>query len=313
MTLLFGLVRRAIAARKSPAIQLATVLVAVGIAGGARWFVDRGANGVPFVTFLPIVVLAAIFLEWPYVALAALASVVLVVTLFGEHARIQFTFTNYSLWGAFLFTATFMIVTGHILRRTILELDAQTERVRRFNAELQHRTKNMLQMVRALASRATRSTDPAEFYRTLSGRLDAMAKANELLGPGSLETCDIADLIGAAMQPFPAWAVQMRGPACSIAGDPGMQLMMVLHELGTNAVKYGALSSDGGRVAISWMPGNGTIALLWAEQGGPAVSPPTKAGLGSRILSPSGALRAVDLDYRPDGLVCRLTVARAAD
>jgi two-component sensor histidine kinase len=162
--------------------------------------------------------------------------------------------------------------------------------------------------VRALASRAARSTDPAEFYRTLSGRLDAMAKANELLSIGNLEACTIADLVGAAMQPFPAWAIDASGPPASIAAEPAMQLMMVLHELGTNAMKYGALSADGGRVQIAWTRDGDELAITWTERGGPGVKPPIKKGLGSRMLAPGGALRAVDLDYRPEGVLCRLRV-----
>jgi two-component sensor histidine kinase len=305
---LFRLVRPAIAARKSPAFQLTVVLGAIAVAAAARWFADRGSHGAPFVTFLPIVVLAAIFLEWPYAVLAAVASVATVLGLFADYAQLQGSFLSYSLWGAFAFIATFMIVLGHILRRAFLELDAQSEKIRGFNAELQHRTKNTLQIIRALASRASRSTDPVEFYHTLAGRLDAMAKANELLASGISEACEVADLVKAAMQPFPAWAIQARGPACAIAGEPAMQLMMALHELGTNAMKYGALSADSGRVAISWTRANDAIALLWEEQGGPLVGPPTRAGLGSRILSPGGPLRAVDLDYLPEGVVCRMTV-----
>ncbi|MBW8752899.1 MAG: sensor histidine kinase [Sphingomonadales bacterium] len=294
-------------------MQLAIVLSAVAMAAAVRWFADRGEHGAPFVTFLPIVMIAAIFLEWPYAGLSAIVSVITVIGLFGDHARLQATFTNFSLWGAFAFVAAFMIVLGHILRRAFIELDTQTEKIRSFNAELQHRTKNTLQIVRALASRAARSTDPVEFYNTLSGRLDAMAKANELLGLGSFQAREIADLVNAAIQPFPAWAIQASGPPCLIAGEPGMQLMMALHELGTNAMKYGALSSERGRVAIAWHQGDGVIALSWEEQGGPPVSPPTKQGLGSRILSPGGPFRTVDLDFRPEGLVCRLTVAAALD
>lgn len=305
----FGFVRRAIAARKGPAVQTLIVLGAIAVAAGLRWFIDRGASGVPFVTFLPIVVLSAIFLQWPYAVLAALTSLATVMGLFGGYARFQFTVTHYILWAAFAFIATFMIVVGHILRQTILELDAHSERVRNFNAELQHRTRNTLQMVRSLASRAARSTDPADFYQTLSGRLDAMAKANELLGTGNLETCTMSDLVRVALQPFPAWAIQAGGPSCVIAGEPGIQLVMALHELGTNAMKYGALSWDGGRVTLGWSAGDGAIDLLWEERGGPVVAPPTRQGLGSRLLSPGGALRAVDLNYRPEGLVCRITVA----
>jgi two-component sensor histidine kinase len=308
---LFGLVRRAIAARKSPAQQLGAVLAALVLAAAARWFADRGSHGAPFVTFLPVVVLAAIFLEWKYAALAAVMSVVAVLGLFADYAQLQGSFLSYSLWVAFAFLATFMIVLGHVLREAFLELDAQSEKIRSFNAELQHRTKNTLQIVRALASRASRTTDPVEFYQTLSGRLAAMAKANELLASGIVEACEVADLVKAAMQPFPAWAIQAQGPAGTIAGEPAMRLMMALHELGTNAMKYGALSADSGRVAITWAWTGPEIALVWEEQGGPPVSPPTKTGLGSRLLSPAGPLRSVDLDFRPEGVVCRMTVDAA--
>jgi two-component sensor histidine kinase len=290
-------------------MQFAFVVAGVVIAAALRWIIDRGHAGVPFLTFVPVVVLAAILFDWPFAVFAALASLAVVIGLFGSVARIQFTEANYILWGAFAFVTTFLIVTGHVLRQTILELNAQSEWVRAFNAELQHRTKNTLQIVRALASRAARSTDPTEFYRMLAGRLDAMVKANELLGWGALKSRDLAELVNAALEPFPSLAIEVSGHPCQIAGEPGMQLMMALHELGTNAVKYGALSIDGGRVRLSWTANEGEIDLLWQEHGGPPVVPPSRLGLGSRILSPGGALRAVEIDYRPDGVACRMTVA----
>lgn len=306
---LVALVRRVISTRKTPAMQFATVVAGVVIAAALRWFIDRGQAGVPFLTFVPVIVLAAIFLDWPFAVFAALASLAAVVEIFGAFARIQFTTANYILWGAFAFVTAFLVATGHVLRQTILELNAQGEWVRAFNAELQHRTKNTLQIVRALASRAARSTDPTEFYHTLAGRLDAMVKANELLGWGALKSRDLTELVNAALEPFPR-AIDISGPPCQIAGEPGMQLMMALHELGTNAQKYGALSTESGRVDLSWaMADDGTIDLVWQEQGGPPVVPPTRLGLGSRILSPSGALRSVNVDYRPEGATCRMNVA----
>jgi two-component sensor histidine kinase len=306
---LFALVRRAIAAPKTPLFQASAAILAVAVAALIRWVIDRGANGTPFVTFMPVVVISAVLLQWPYAVLAALASLVTVVVLFGETARIQLTPANQILWGTFVFLAGFIIVVGHILRETILELEAQAATIRGFNAELQHRTKNTLQIVRALASRAMRTTDPVEFYETLAGRLDSLVRANELLGSSRLEPCEAAELIRVALQPFPIGAFQADGPPCMIAGEPGKQLMMALHELATNAVKYGALSVDGGHVVISWTVEGDQLDLFWQERGGPPVRPPTKAGLGTRILSPGGGLRAVDLDYRPDGVACRISVA----
>jgi two-component sensor histidine kinase len=307
---LVGLVRRIIATPMTPARQLGIVLVAVAVAAAARWFTDRGAHGVPFVTFVPVVVLAAVFLEWPCAVFAAAASLGTAVALFGGYARLPVSFENLVLLGAFVFIAGFMIVTGHVLRQTILELDLQSARIRAFNAELQHRTKNTLQIVRSLASRAARATDPVEFYNTLSGRLDAIAKANELLRYGDLHSCDLGELVRVAMQPFPGWSVDAAGQSAMIAAEPGMQLMMGLHELGTNAMKYGALSVEGGKVSVTWrMTGEDEIELVWRETGGPPVTAPTRTGLGSRILAERGAFRGVDLGYRVDGVVCRLVVA----
>ena len=303
-----GLARRVIAARKSPALQIGLVLAGVAFAAASRWLVDRGVHGVPFVTFVPVLVLSAVFLQWQYAVLAAVASLAAVIGLFGTYARIEFTVANYFLWGAFACSAAFIIGTGHLTRRMILEVDAQSERTRAFNAELQHRTKNMLHMVRALASRAARTTDPVEFYKMLAGRLDALATANELLGPGTLQTCDAGDLVAAAMKPFPAAAIEAAGPRCTIAGDAGVQLMMALHELGTNAVKYGALSVDGGRVTIDWTLADGLVHFVWQERGGPPVVRPTKRGLGSRLLSSGGPLKVAELDFRSEGVVCRLAV-----
>jgi two-component sensor histidine kinase len=309
---LFGLVRRVIAARNARARQLGFVVAGVGLAAAIRWFTDRGSHGVPFITFLPVVVLAAVFLEWPFAVLAAAISLAAVAALFTDTMRLPTTFENQVLWAGFVFVAAFMVVTGHVLRRTILELDAQSAKVRAFNVELQHRTKNTLQIVRALASRAARATDPIEFYNTLAGRLDALAKANELLGSGDIETCDVGDLVRAALQPFPGWSVDAAGQPAAIAAEPGTQLMMALHELGTNAVKYGALSTEGGKVWINWAAADGAIDLVWRETGGPPVVAPAKLGLGSRMLRPGGAFRAVDLDYAPEGLVCRLNVDLSA-
>jgi two-component sensor histidine kinase len=84
---------------------------------------------------------------------------------------------------------------------------------------------------------------------------------------------------------------------------------MALHELGTNAHKYGALSSPQGKVELAWrIAANDEIELLWTESGGPAVSPPTRRGLGMRLLRPQGQMRTVDVHYRPEGLTCATRV-----
>ena len=203
-----------------------------------------------------------------------------------------------------------MILTGHLLHRAVIDLERRSAEADTFNAELQHRARNALQIVKALASRASRATDPKEFYDTLGGRITALIKANELLGVRADTSCDLAELVTAAMQPFASAQIAWSGPACRISGEAGTPLMMALHELATNAAKYGALSTDQGRVVLEWkVDARGDeIEMYWQEIGGPRVVPPTRFGLGARIIAVQRGLRAADIEYDPSGVCCRLLV-----
>lgn len=302
-------VKRAIVSRKPHALQMLLVLAGLSLATAIRWFTDQGVYGVPFATFLPIVVLAAIFLDWHYAALTATFSVVIVRQLLG-FALPSLGWPTFVLFLAYLLTASFMIVVGYVLRRTILEMDRQAEQFQTYNAELQHRAKNALQIVRALASRASKAPDPIEFYETLANRMDLMVKANELLGTGAMRQCDIQEMATLATEPFSQGSISLSGPSARIADDAGMPLMMALHELGTNALKYGALSVEDGAVTIDWTASDTEIDLVWRESGGPKVTAPSKRGLGSRLLVAQGALKSVDLQFDPAGVVCRMTIPR---
>ncbi|MEO0032219.1 MAG: hypothetical protein RIS94_1977 [Pseudomonadota bacterium] len=209
-------------------------------------------------------------------------------------------------------TIAILVVAGEILRQMVRENEAHALRAEAFNTELQHRTKNALQMMRALASRASRATDPAEFYAMLSGRLDALARANELLRFGVLPSCEMAELVHAVLEPFHPSRVRLEGPGCEVERNAVTPLMMALHELCTNATKYGALSTDEGLVSIFWSaPVEGGITLQWREENGPPVAPPTRRGIGSRLLQAHGGLRRVDLVFDPAGGRCHFVVTAA--
>lgn len=302
-------VKRAIVGRRSHAQQLALITLGLGLATAVRWFTDRGHYGVPFATFLPVIVLASVFLNWRYAVVTALCSLA-IVRLLLSGTLAGFAWPTLVLLASYLLTATFLILTGCILRRTIQDLDRQAEQFRTYNAELQHRAKNALQVVRAMASRAAKAADPIEFYETLANRLDLMVKANELLGLGSLRDCELTELIKVALAPFPDGAVTAEGPAARITDDAAMPLTMALHELGTNALKYGALSVDTGSVRVTWTTTATEVHLSWREIGGPPVTPPSKRGLGSRLLVTQGALQSVDLEFHPDGVICRIIIPR---
>lgn len=303
-------IKRAIVSRKSHARQAAIVAAVLLVATAIRWFTDRGANGVPFATFLPAVVLASILLDWRYAAISAGLSAIIAHRLFGATIPTE-TVPATVLFAAFSLTALFMILVGLVLRRTIFELDQQGERFQAYNAELQHRAKNALQVVRALASRAAKAPDPVQFYEAFAARMDLLVKANELLGMGQMRQCDLTEVVRRAMEPFPQGAIRATGPPARITEEAGMPLMMALHELGTNALKYGALSTDSGQVEIDWSASDDEIDIVWRKSGGPVVEPPKKRGLGSRLLVAQGGIRSVDLHFDPTGVVCRIVVPAA--
>jgi PAS domain S-box-containing protein len=184
-------------------------------------------------------------------------------------------------------------------------------------AELNHRVKNNLAMVQALASHTLRSTpDPAAFREAFEARLQALAGAHDLLTQKAWVTAEFAEVIARALQPFPASALDIEGPAAGVEVRPDLavNLTLLVHELGTNAVKHGALSRHGGRIRIAWQATPGGVTLHWRETGGPPVTPPSRSGLGLRLIrrSITGAGGTAEVDYRPDGVVAVFAVPLAA-
>ncbi|GLK66776.1 PAS domain-containing protein [Hansschlegelia plantiphila] len=190
------------------------------------------------------------------------------------------------------------------------------ERQRLLNHELSHRMKNLLTMVQAVAAQTLRSApDLAAAGDVLSSRLIALGKAHDILLGGEYEAAGLRAIVEEALKPHadrPGRFV-LDGPDVEIGSKAALPLILMMHELATNAAKYGALSAADGRVAIEWSvsgePGARMLRLVWAEHGGPPVSPPTKKGFGTRLIERglAGQVGAnVSLDFQPAGLRCVL-------
>jgi PAS domain S-box-containing protein len=177
--------------------------------------------------------------------------------------------------------------------------------------ELNHRVKNSLAAVQALVSHTLRNaTDLEGARRALNGRLVALAKGHDILTRENWEGAELADVVSAAIdahgQPERFTLSRLSG---RLTPKVALAMSMALHELCTNAAKYGALSVEGGRVGISVCRSHGQLRIVWRESGGPPVSPPTRSGFGSRMIA--GLARdlegAATLSYEPAGLVCVIT------
>lgn len=185
-------------------------------------------------------------------------------------------------------------------------------------AELRHRVKNSFTVVQALARQIfTQGADPDTALRSYLGRLQALSLANDIVLSTEAGTADIREIVEKITAPYREArqeAFAFEGPAMEVKGPVVTGLSMVLHELCTNALKYGALSHPAGRVHVGWrLAQGGGIDLEWREQGGPQVAAPDREGFGTRLLKRmvSDTLSGtIDLDYRPDGLRCRIATGK---
>lgn len=193
---------------------------------------------------------------------------------------------------------TFVDVTG------LRDAQAQREVLLR---ELNHRLKNMLTIVVSIADQTYRTTDQAAFLKVFTGRLQAMGRAVDVLNTEKWTGAELSAVVDAALSPFDKRRIEAKGPLVRLSSRQSMSLLFSLHELGTNAVKYGALSKAKGRVSIGWRPEKaGRIELSWREIDGPAVTPPAARNFGMRLIEnevKTGLRGSVDFDFQRDGLV----------
>lgn len=184
--------------------------------------------------------------------------------------------------------------------------------------ELNHRVKNNLATVQALAVQTLRGSEETVAAReTFLQRISALATAHDILtreqwtGAGMIEVAHgVLDALAGA-----SGRIDIRGPTLRLDSRTALSLSMAFHELGTNALKYGALSNDTGRVDLSWSLGpDGELDITWTERGGPPVEAPTRRGFGSRLLERGVASElngTVALRYERDGLVCAISARLA--
>ena len=178
--------------------------------------------------------------------------------------------------------------------------------------EMSHRAKNTLSVVDAIAHQtATRS--PEDFVTRFSERIQSLSANQDLLMRNEWKGIEIEGLVHAQLAHFAdliGSRISAEGPRLRAKAASAQAIGLALHELATNAGKYGALSTENGRVDIRWDISNGVFAIRWTESGGPAVSPPTRRGFGSivmGVMAERSVGGTVDLDYAPSGVTWRLT------
>ncbi|NBJ13018.1 PAS domain-containing protein [Microvirga arsenatis] len=192
------------------------------------------------------------------------------------------------------------------------------ERERLLAREVDHRAKNLLAVVQSVVQ-LTRGDDIAAFTDAVTGRIRSLARAHSLLAASRWEGADLRHLIEEELAPFrgqDSSRIRINGPAIRLRPEAAQALALVIHELTTNAAKYGALSAAGGRLDVTWALAvageeDGRLGLRWQERGGPSVAPPTRRGFGATIMRASVERQLqgkVTLDWNRDGLLCEMTI-----
>jgi two-component sensor histidine kinase len=209
---------------------------------------------------------------------------------------------------------------SHILSisRDITELAEFQEQQRVLTAELQHRIKNSLAMVSAIANQTIRGDDIDAARKAFTGRLMTLSQAHDILVQTSWVSAPIKAVIEAALAPYRNGQDRIRvsGPELLLPPKPALAIALAVHELATNATKYGALSNEDGYVTIVWgTNGSGDQSSFhfdWVEKGGPHViePEPSKRSFGTRLIErmlKNDFGGEVLMDFKSDGLVCTLS------
>ncbi|MER9212124.1 PAS domain-containing protein [Mesorhizobium sp. M0663] len=173
-------------------------------------------------------------------------------------------------------------------------------------SELNHRVKNMLAVVASITNRTREnSASKEEFAEALIGRLHAMSRAYSLLSRESWTEASVEELLRQELDPFGPERFELDGKRVNLKPAQGLSFGMAIHELATNAAKYGALSRPAGRIVVKWSVADGTFKLVWREKGGPRIKEPTDSGFGLTLLRGEIGYRLggkVETSFRSNGL-----------
>jgi two-component sensor histidine kinase len=208
-----------------------------------------------------------------------------------------------------------ILITG--LRFAVERYKEREEKERLLMREVNHRAKNMLSVVDAIAHQ-TAAQNPEDFAERFSDRIQALSANQDLLVRNEWRGVEIRDLVQAQLAPFAdliGSRIVVDGPKLRLKAAGAQAIGLALHELATNAGKYGALSNDKGCVDICWGTDGDILTMTWAEREGPPVTAPKRRGFGTIVMEQMAERSVngrVDHEYAPSGVTWRLTCLAAS-
>ena len=273
-------------------------------------------DGVPFITYFPTVLIVAVFGG----AFAGLSGLLLSSGMAAYFWLTPRTF-DLGLDGvaaliAYWVAGGLVIGVATLLRALIGYLVISEARAHVVAHEMKHRVGNMLAVIQAIARQTRRGVASLdEFGQVFQDRLSALSRAQDVIQEHPNLPTDLRQLIARVIEPFGAHRFMLGGPNTGVDAVVASSLALLVHEMGTNAMKYGALSNETGTVSFRWMHEGGRVVLTWIEAGGPPVVVPESSGFGSKLLQSAFAVETGDahIDYAPQGVRCTISFVKASE
>lgn len=279
-----------------------------GLACGARVLLDFVVpNRLPFISFFPALIISAYFCGlWPTFALLIAASA----------TGAMWILSNDPWWTQILAAALFLVAGGVVIAPVVYangiqrRLEAQEERLSLVNRELKHRLKNLFAVTSSICRQTIKSDIPREqLGQVIVGRIQAVAAAQDLLNATGNEGSDLRTLVDAIVKPLSpdASRLEIIGPHVLLPVEATMPLALILHELATNAVKYGAWASAQGRTVIQWRLQTGRqLEFRWREEAAAFSSAPKRSGFGTVVIKGALSQAKVHHEIGPQGAQCHI-------
>jgi PAS domain S-box-containing protein len=204
------------------------------------------------------------------------------------------------------------IVGASKIARDVTEQKRSQEQIATLAREAEHRSKNLLSAIQATVH-LSQSDTPEGLKQVIGGRIQAFANVHSLFVETRWIGAELSAIAAQELAPYSEQDARVRIAGPQVLLEPGVAqaIAVTLHELATNAAKYGALSAAKGQIDLKWLhEADGRLILCWTELGGPAVQTPTRQGFGSRVIERMiGQLKGkTRFDWRPEGLVCEITI-----
>jgi two-component sensor histidine kinase len=289
---------------------LIIALICLGAATALRFVGCWTNSDFLFATYFPAILAAGLLAGIPAAVGVMIASALIVRLFFVPSYLLHSASQNYGEYFDFLMyliSAALTISFAHYCRVVLNRLHRRNLTNEILAGELQHRNKNVCAVLDVIVRKSL--ADDPERARKVFERIKAMMYANELLTASQPQLLTLKELLFQAFAPYGEDRLKAFGPEISLEPETARHLILLVHELVTNAVKYGALSRLSGRIFVNWQKDGKTVSLSWKESGGPRIECPKKNGFGSQLMAAciDSLSATMQQDFAPDGFACSIS------